>query len=581
MIPTISLAMIVKDGAADLALCLNSIRTEVDEIVIVDTGSQDETLAIAKSFTNKIYRYEWQDDFSAARNYALSKCTGQWIVSLDADEQLESQAGNLRQLITNAPLAEAFLLPLLFCAGPIDERFSAVRLFRNTAAYRFVGKIHEQVVITKANVVGVGDAPVIRHKLVTGKERNKKRQRNFVMLRQALKSDSDNSYLKYYLGVELFGLKRFEQALTCFQEAVDSIHADCPMFRGPAVRYLADCLKLFGRLDEALAVCRHECELNPVYTDVFFDAGVILEEQGQYKQAIEYFHKAIELGVPPLLFYHSQGTESFSANYHLGLCYERIDCHELAEQYYWQALAVNPAYVSPLCRLFLLKITNLSATAVFAYFKNKQSFACFPWVETLASSFFDWGFPDLATACYQQSPAGDKISIIRLKSLLYSGGVQEALQIFSSVECEKKGFPMIKEEIIANLIKGDYSAAKGRALQLWSDSPLQRSQAWALLAIIARCSSTGSYRQPERSRELAVVQTWLSVLDDCLRFSSNEAAMTNVRAAFQKIVSILVTLLTELSAPSNLCLVEFFRRKAGKIHSLLDYKYGLARELYG
>ncbi|MBU2700874.1 tetratricopeptide (TPR) repeat protein [Sporomusaceae bacterium BoRhaA] len=580
MITTISLAMIVRDAEADLALCLNSILTEVDEIVIVDTGSKDGTFNIAKSFTNKTYSYEWSGDFSAARNFAISKCTGQWIFSLDADEKLDSKFGSLRQLITDTPEAEAFLLPLLVCVGATDERFSVVRLFRNTAEYCFAGKIHEQVVITKSNVVAMGDAPVIRHKLVTGKERNKKRRRNLEMLRQAVACEPDNAYLKYYLGVEWLGFRRFEQALTCFQEAVAIIRPDCLMFRGPAVRYLVDCLKFLGRLDDALAVCHNECEINPVYTDVFFDAGAILAEQGKFKQAIGYFHKAIELGVPPLVLYHSQGTESFFAFYQMGFCYEKIGCHELAEHYYWQALAANPYYICPLYSLFLLKVTHLPATDVYDYFKDKQSFVFDPWVETLATVFFDMGFPDLAAACYKQSPAFAATSVMRIKSLLYSGSVKEALQILSSDENEKKSLDIVTEEIIAHIINGDYHTAKQRALKLWADSPLQRSKAWALLAIIARCSSTGGYSKPEKSRELEVVQTCLSILENCLRFNPKDPDMLSVGPVFQKLVTILVTMLTELSAYSNLCLVNLFRRKAGKVRSLLDYKYASARGLY-
>jgi tetratricopeptide (TPR) repeat protein len=580
MIPTISLAMIVRDGEADLALCLNSILTEVDEIVIVDTGSKDGTLNIAKCFTNKIYSYEWSDDFSAARNFAISKCTGQWIFSLDADEKLDSQSGSLRQLIMDNPEAEAFLLPLLVCVGATDERFSVVRLFRNNAEYRFAGKIHEQVVITRSNVVDMGDAPVIRHKLVTGRERNTKRRRNLEMLQQAVSSEPDNGYLKYYLGVEWLGFRRFKQAVTCFQAAVANISLDCLMFRGPAVRYLVECLKSSGQLDDAFKVCCNECEVNPFYTDIFFDAGAILKEQGKFKQAIEYFHKAIELGVPPLVLYHSQGTESFFAFYHMGGCYEKIGCYELAEHYYWQALAANPYYVCSLYSLFLLKITNLPAADVYAYFKDKQSFVFDPWVEILATAFFDMGFPDLATACYKQSPTFDAAGGMRIKSLLYSGGVQETLRILSSHDNEKNSFELVNEEIVAYIIKGDYQIAKQRALKLWSDLPAQRGKAWALLAIIARSSSAGGYIKPEKSRELEVVQTCLSVLENCLRFTPKYPDMTGADPAFQKLVAILVTMLTELSAHSNLCLANYFWRKAGKVRSLLDFKYGAARGLY-
>ncbi len=86
--PTLSLCMIVKNEEKHLARCLSSVKDVADEIVIVDTGSTDKTIEIAESFSAKIFHFDWVNDFSAARNFALSKCTGDWILYLDADEEL-------------------------------------------------------------------------------------------------------------------------------------------------------------------------------------------------------------------------------------------------------------------------------------------------------------------------------------------------------------------------------------------------------------------------------------------------------------------------------------------------------------
>ncbi|AIF50655.1 glycosyltransferase [Pelosinus sp. UFO1] len=581
MTPTISLAMIVRDEEANLALCLNSLKEEVDEIVVVDTGSRDGTLNIAADFTDKIYSYEWSNDFSAARNFAISKCTGHWIISLDADEKLDSQAGSLRQLFNRNPEAEVFLLPLLLCADEKCERFSVIRLFRNTAAYRFAGKIHEQVVIMNAKVVGVADAPVILHKFITGKERNKKRYRNLKLLRQAINSEPDNYYLKYYLGVTWLGMGRYEKALPYFQEAVANIGLDRLMFRGPAIRYLVNCLRFCGRLDDALGVCHNECKLNPNYTDIFFDAGAILAERGEFKQAIEYFHKAIQLGTPPLLFYHSQGTESFLAFYHLAFCYEKIGCYELAEGYCWQALTVNPNYVCPLYNLFVWKATNLPAPEIFLYFKNKNSLVHEQWVEILATLFLDMGLPGLAAQCYEQSlTLSANISLKRIKSLLYSGCVQEAQKMVSGSENGKFSPDIAIEEIIAHIVNADYHTAKQRALRLWIHSPASRSKAWALLAIIARSSLASGYTKPEKSRETEITQTYLSILESCLHLKQKCPGVIPASATFEKLTTTIVGMLAESSAESNIHLADFFQRKAGEIRSLLDYKYRAARGLY-
>ena len=97
----LSLNMIVKNEETNLARALQSVKNVVDEIVIVDTGSTDKTKAIAKSFNAKVFNFEWTNNFSAARNYALEKSDGDWIIYLDADEELST--GSVNELLAFTP----------------------------------------------------------------------------------------------------------------------------------------------------------------------------------------------------------------------------------------------------------------------------------------------------------------------------------------------------------------------------------------------------------------------------------------------------------------------------------------------
>ena len=87
---TISLCMIIKNEEAVLARCLNSILELMDEIIIVDTGSTDRTKEIAAKYTDKIYDFAWNSDFSAARNFSFSKATMDYIYVADADEPVRA-----------------------------------------------------------------------------------------------------------------------------------------------------------------------------------------------------------------------------------------------------------------------------------------------------------------------------------------------------------------------------------------------------------------------------------------------------------------------------------------------------------
>ena len=91
---SISLCMIVKDEQDVLKRCLESVKNIVDEIIIVDTGSTDNTIEIAKEYTHKIYHLKWENDFAKARNYSLSKATKDYILWLDADDYLDNESIN-------------------------------------------------------------------------------------------------------------------------------------------------------------------------------------------------------------------------------------------------------------------------------------------------------------------------------------------------------------------------------------------------------------------------------------------------------------------------------------------------------
>ena len=98
---TLSLCMITKNEEKNLSRCLDSIKDIVDEIIIVDTGSTDKTVEIAKSYGAHIYHYDWNNDFSKARNVSLQKATKDWILVLDADEVLPYEEGlKLKNIIT-------------------------------------------------------------------------------------------------------------------------------------------------------------------------------------------------------------------------------------------------------------------------------------------------------------------------------------------------------------------------------------------------------------------------------------------------------------------------------------------------
>ena len=144
----LSLCMIVKNEEKYLTDCFSSVQDVVDEIVLVDTGSTDQTLVIAEAFSAKIFQFDWVNDFAAARNFALSKCSGDLILYLDADERLnESSLQTIRQ-IKNSDDNTAYLCTVVSLdrKNSRDNSMQYVRLFPNIPEISFSGKVHEQIV---------------------------------------------------------------------------------------------------------------------------------------------------------------------------------------------------------------------------------------------------------------------------------------------------------------------------------------------------------------------------------------------------------------------------------------------------
>src|SRR5262249_23210365 len=130
----LTLSMIVKNEEKYLAQCLDSVKGIADEIVIVDTGSTDKTVEIAKSYGAEVYHFDWTDDCSEARNECLKYCTGDWVLWLDADEALEpSSAAPMREAMVR-PQFGSFLMQIVnfMTEGSTNDVFThhPCRLFR-------------------------------------------------------------------------------------------------------------------------------------------------------------------------------------------------------------------------------------------------------------------------------------------------------------------------------------------------------------------------------------------------------------------------------------------------------------------
>lgn len=226
---TVALSMIVKNESKYIRQCLESVKDIVDEIVIVDTGSTDSTKEICKQYTDKIYDFKWNDNFSDARNFALSKVSKNidWILRLDGDEEFPQQCKmQLYNTIQNND-ADVYIFPItnILSLNPFKSVLSkTARLFRNVEGVKYEGIVHEEI-DESVKKLGLKIANFNGHLMHYGYLKNantleeKFKFYETLALRE-IEKDPKNFKPYYTLAAHYCYLKDYNKAVECYSKAV-------------------------------------------------------------------------------------------------------------------------------------------------------------------------------------------------------------------------------------------------------------------------------------------------------------------------------------------------------------------------
>jgi glycosyltransferase involved in cell wall biosynthesis/ADP-heptose:LPS heptosyltransferase/ubiquinone/menaquinone biosynthesis C-methylase UbiE/Tfp pilus assembly protein PilF len=225
----LTVCLIAKNEEKFLAQCLKSVRDLAQQIIVVDTGSTDRTVEIAREFNAEVYSHPWNDDFAAARNAALEHANGDWVLVLDADEELPvAQHANLLADLKKSD-ALAHRLPLANAGENKQGRSFVPRLFRNAPGIFYQGRIHEQVfpsLLSQSKTWGLktslGTAEILHHGYSKEMVRDRNKiERNLKLLRLALEENPSDANLLMNLGLELVrsddlaaGVERYRAAFS-------------------------------------------------------------------------------------------------------------------------------------------------------------------------------------------------------------------------------------------------------------------------------------------------------------------------------------------------------------------------------
>ncbi len=289
----IAACLIVRDAEADLAWCLGSLSGEVDEIVVVDTGSQDATRSIARRFTKHVFSHAWQDDFAAARNFALSKAHGTWAFCIDSDECLAGEKGALRRAVLGAEGLGEKALSLL--RREVDEEGHpvglpdnpAVRLLRRGGGLAYHDAIHE--VLEYPDGRGV-DSPLVPsdelflyHRGYAPARRDAKTARNLRILEDLEDAGVKKTYLHFYLANCYDALGRYEDVC---REAELSLTAREHPVQGALElwRVYMTALEKRGRMRDLQELCERARDEVPDLPDTYARLGVAAMNRGDFAE---------------------------------------------------------------------------------------------------------------------------------------------------------------------------------------------------------------------------------------------------------------------------------------------------------
>jgi len=376
----VSLCMIVKNEENTLKRCIDSVKEFVEEIIIVDTGSIDRTVAIAEGYGARIYEYPWDGSFANARNFALEHANMDWILLMDGDDELEKKdVPKILRLLSKDSGDAYFFKTVSYLGERPDINYAVanmnIRLIRNRM-FRFEGDIHEQIVPVnpQKSVIKTADINVYHYGYLNAAiESKNKRERNVSMLLKELERNPENPFTFFNLGNEYSAIGKTEEALGYYIKSYEHFEPG-KGFSSKLIFRIVTCFDMLGKREEQIRFIEEGLRIYPKFTDLEFLRGNLLMREEKYLPAIASFKKCLKMGEAPDMLSYIVGAGSFKAQLCLSSISQKLGDTKLSMRYCKMAIKNNPRYRHAYSQMYgLLFEKGVSPLAIA---KKLRRYAC-------------------------------------------------------------------------------------------------------------------------------------------------------------------------------------------------------------
>lgn len=297
----LSVCLIAKNEEEYIGKALNSIKDLADEIIVVDTGSKDKTKEIARNYTEKVFDFNWDNDFSKARNFSIEKSVGDWILILDADEEIvKGDILKIKELLAREKENKAYYFKI---ENIIKEELLnvevSIRLFKRE--YRYIGNLYERLSkssIEYEEIQGVGKIDIAIKHYGYNKGSNYRKEKNMKNLSILLNYDDEkkDGYYYFILGNEYEIKRNFDKSIQCYEKSLALIKDnDEEVFKPKLIINLIKILNDSRKFHRAITVFEEYKNKFSGFRDIYFLGAISAMKILDYKKADRYLNIYIKI----------------------------------------------------------------------------------------------------------------------------------------------------------------------------------------------------------------------------------------------------------------------------------------------